>query len=88
MIDEPKECIRIENITVPLDEVSGHLRLAYEKAQLTVATTSGPQRNVAKAAVTKIAQEILASYLPRLCLKHSPRAFGARGYFETVNKRA
>jgi len=26
--------------------------------------------------------------LPHLALKHSPRSFGARGFFEAINKRA
>jgi hypothetical protein len=25
---------------------------------------------------------------PHLALKHSPRSFGARGFFEAINKRA
>lgn len=83
-----RECLRIEGLVIPLDQVSGNLRLAYEQAQRAVKTSSGPQRNVNKAAVTKIAQQILAEYLPKLCLKHNPRSFGAAGYFEAMAKRS
>jgi hypothetical protein len=82
------ECVRVEGITIPLDQVSHQLRRAYEMAQHEAATKTGPQRNVAKAAVARIAKEILNDALPHLALKHSPRSFGARGFFEAINKRA
>jgi hypothetical protein len=57
-------------------------------AQQEAATKTGPQGNVAKAAVVRIAKEILNEALLHLALKHSPRSFGARGFFEAINKRA
>jgi hypothetical protein len=51
-------------------------------------TANGPQLNVAKAAGARIAKEILNEALPLLALKHSPRSFGACGFFGAINKRA
>jgi hypothetical protein len=59
---------------------------ARQLAQHDAATMIGPHKNVAKAAVARFAKEQEAS--PHLALKHSPRSFGARGFFEAINKRA
>jgi hypothetical protein len=67
--------------------VSHQLRRTYEMAQHEAATKTGPQRNVAKAAVARIAKEILHEALPHLALKHSPRSYGGRAFFEALAKR-
>jgi hypothetical protein len=61
---------------------------ARQLAQHDAATMIGPHKNVAKAAVARFAKEILQEASPHLALKHSPRSFGARGFFEAINKRA
>ena len=53
--------------------------------QYDAATMVGPRKNVANAAVAKFAKEILQEALPHLALKHSPRSFGARGFFEAAS---
>ena len=75
----------MEGITIPLDQVSHQLRRTYEMAQHEAATKTGPQ--LAKAAVARIAKEILHEALPHLALKHSPRSYGARAFFEALAKR-
>jgi len=88
MTIEPTECLRVEGVVIPLDQVPGHLRVRYEDAQRAVAVTkAGPKRNQAKADLNKIAHEILADRLPHLALKASPRAYGARGFFEALANR-
>ena len=86
-MSEVQECIRVGEVVIPLDQVSGHLRVRYEAAQREVATKNGVARNMAKAALNDVAREILAAHVPHLALKASPRSYGSRGFFEALARR-
>jgi hypothetical protein len=89
MTIEPRECLRVEGIVVPLDEAPGHLRTAYEQAQLAVKSAPlGPARNKCKAEVNRIAKEILVAWIPKAALKNSRRGHGAAGFFEMTKARS
>jgi hypothetical protein len=80
--------IRIDNFAIPLDRVSIPLQEKYLAAQRDVETKpAGPLKNAAKAELNKITRDILIEQTPHLTLKASPKAHGARGFFEMINKR-
>lgn len=82
-----KEVVRIDGIDVLLDDVRYDLRRDYESAHRAVETRTGVAKNQAKAEVTRLAKQILQEALPGLALKHSPRSYGSRGFFQALARR-
>jgi hypothetical protein len=80
--------IHIDSFAIPLERVSIPLQQQYADAERAVkCAPAGPIRNKAKAELNKVTSAILVEQTPHLTLKASPKAFGARGFFEMVNKR-
>jgi hypothetical protein len=80
--------IHIDSFAIPLERVSIPLQERYRQAELAVAAApAGPMKNKAKAELNKVTRDILLEQTPHLTLKASPKAHGARGFFEMLNKR-